>query len=97
MRPLSKESELQNLAHTPIEELRPAFQDQVKQLRRKVLQRIKAKTVKGKDLTGRLLIGLARQYVNAINRGAVPNIESAWTYICLNECQKALEEVHSNF
>lgn len=29
--------------------------------------------------------------MNSINSGAVPNIQSAWTYICQNECQKAIE------
>jgi hypothetical protein len=32
--------------------------------------------------------------VLAINNGAVPAIESAWTYICKNECQKAVSEAY---
>lgn len=39
-----------------------------------------------------MLANLAESYVTAINNGAVPNIETAWTYICKNECQKAIEE-----
>jgi len=30
--------------------------------------------------------------VTAINDGAIPNIENAWTYICKNECYKAMYE-----
>ena len=32
--------------------------------------------------------GLLNSYVKAINDGAVPNIENAWSYVCKNECQK---------
>lgn len=35
---------------------------------------------------------LVVNYVNGINKGVVPNIESAWSYVCKNECQKALQE-----
>lgn len=37
---------------------------------------------------------MMRSYVSAINNGAVPAIESAWTYICKNECQKAVSEAY---
>jgi len=40
----------------------------------------------GKALTGAHLAYLSETYVNAINEGAVPNIESAWTYISQSEC-----------
>ena len=33
---------------------------------------------------------LIKSYVKAINEGAVPNIESAWYYLCENECNKAI-------
>lgn len=34
---------------------------------------------------------LILSYIDAINTGAIPSIESAWNYICKNECGKALE------
>jgi hypothetical protein len=58
-------------------------------LRKKVINRIKGKTLNGKKLNGIMLYNLALSYVDAINKGAVPNIESAWSYICKNECLKA--------
>ena len=45
-----------------------------------------------KHLTGEMFSGLVRSYSEAINKGAVPNIESAWTYICRNECMKAVQD-----
>ena len=45
---------------------------------------MKPKMLNGKILTGEMLYGVIQSYVNAINKGAVPNIESAWSYICKN-------------
>lgn len=35
--------------------------------------------------------------MTSINNGAVPNIESAWNYICKAECSKAIDECLSKF
>lgn len=46
-----------------------------------------------------MLASLVASYVKAINEGAVPSIENAWSYICKNECLKALfdaSEVYSS-
>ncbi len=91
IRPLVNEDDLQNLARMELDELRADFVEQVMTLRRKVINRIKPKTLNGKRLSGRMLLTLGESYVASINDGAVPNIESAWTYICKSECQKAVE------
>jgi hypothetical protein len=52
---------------------------------------MKPKRLNGKNLNGDMFAGLVKSYVHAINNGAVPNIENAWTYICKNECAKACE------
>jgi len=51
----------------------------------------------GRKLNGEMLYNLALSYVEAINKGAVPNIESAWSYICKNECMKALYDSYERF
>ncbi len=89
IRPLTKEDQLQNLADIPLETLRPEFVEQVHTLRHKVMNRIKAKQLNSKPLNGEMLYNLAKSYVDSINTGAVPSIESSWSYICKNECQKA--------
>ena len=73
-----------------MDQLRPEFVEQIHTLRRKVVQRIKAKTLNGKPLNGEMLFNLAKSYVDSINKGAVPSIESSWSYICRNECQNAM-------
>jgi len=56
--------------------------DQVMTLRRKVLNRVKPKLMNGKRINGSMLAGLVQSYINSINSGIVPNIQSAWQYIC---------------
>jgi len=89
VRPLTDEEGLQNLAKMEIDQLRPEFFEQVIQLRRKMLNRMYPKMINGKMLNGEMLADICQTYCNAINDGAVPNIQSAWTYICQNECLKA--------
>lgn len=91
IRPLTSEDALQNLINIPMKDLRPEFVDQVHILRRKVLQRIKPKTINGKNLNGDMFWNLCKSYVDAINQGAIPSIENSWAYICKNECLKATE------
>jgi len=97
IRPLTKEENLQALEKVPLEELRPEFVDQVQSLRKRVLQKIKPKVMHDRKLNGEMLYNLALTYVDSINKGAVPNIESAWNYICKNECQKAQQDAYSKF
>lgn len=84
IRPLTKEEQLQNLADMDLSLLRPEFIEQVQNLREKVIKRIKPKTLNGRKLNGEMLYNLANSYVTAINTGAVPSIESSWSYICKN-------------
>ena len=80
-----------------LEKLRPEFVEQVQTLRRKVINRIKPKAINGRKLNGLMLYNLAQSYVDAINKGAVPSIESSWTYICKNECLKAVSDSYEIF
>lgn len=95
--PLTKEDQLQNLADIPLDNLRPEFVEQVDTLRRKVMNRIKPKQLNNKPLNGEMLYNLAKSYVDSINAGAVPSIESSWSYICKNECQKAMMDAYQVF
>ena len=47
---------------------------------------MKPKSINGNLLNGVMLAKLLNSYVKAINEGAVPNIENAWNYICIDEC-----------
>ena len=48
-------------------------------------------------MNGAEWIKLVEIYVEAINEGAVPNIQSAWTYICKQGAEESLEQVRDSF
>lgn len=87
MRPVTKESELQNLNNMELTDLRPEFVEQVIQFKRRVLERITPKKLNGSLINGAILVELIKSYVAAINEGAIPNIENTWVRICKSECQ----------
>jgi hypothetical protein len=55
-------------------------------LRNKILTKVRPKMLHGKMMTGSTLLELAEAYTASINKGSVPCIESAWSYLCKNEC-----------
>jgi hypothetical protein len=55
------------------------------------------KKIHGKPLSGSSWIDLVQIYVQTINEGGVPNIESSWTYICKQRAQVKLAEAIQSF
>ena len=49
----------------------------------------------GHSLNGSMLVELALSYVNALNNGEVPVIESAWSNVCQFEQQRAYREAQT--
>jgi hypothetical protein len=70
--------------------MRPEFVSQMNQVRQKIMNKVKPKALNGRQVTGEMLAELAIAYTNAINSGNLPNIQSAWSYVCTNECQRAI-------
>ena len=60
-------------------------------LRSKIFKRVKPKALNKRYITGASLLELCIAYTQAINKGSVPCIESAWTYVCQNENNRAIE------
>jgi hypothetical protein len=79
---LTNEEDLQALDTKELDELRPEFVEQMLLLRKKIIGKIKPKMMNGKKLNGQMMFELLDCYKEAINRGAVPNIQQAWSYIC---------------
>ena len=92
VRPLTNEGQLQNLEELPNEKLRPEFLDQILQLRKKILDRVKIKTLNGKALNSEMYLNLIKNLIGALNSGNVPNIENTWLSMCKVESYKAFEE-----
>jgi hypothetical protein len=91
VRPLTEESNLQNLEKLDLSQLRPEFSEQVNNLRKLVLKQIKPKMLNGKLLNGEMFCNMIKSYIEAINQGAVPVIENAWGFMCKNECIKGMK------
>ena len=91
VRPLVDELKLQQLNSCTFEELRPEFVEQAMSLRKKVLERARPKTFRGEQLDGGMYLSMLEAYLRAINEGAVPNIQNAWTYMCMEKCGQLLE------
>ena len=92
VRPLTNETKLLNLEDLPPEQLRPEFLEQIITLRKKVLGRLKVKTLNGKPLNGEMYLNLVRYLISALNSGNVPYIENIWISMCKVESYKAFEE-----
>jgi len=91
IRPMEEEAGLQNLNNISDSEIRPDFLEQLKKLRGKVFKRVKPKSLNGQLLNGPMVAELAKAYVESLNLGKTPTIESAWDYMCTEENQKALK------
>ena len=91
VRPLIEEGNLQNLEKVDSSKLRKEFIDQVAYLRKTVLNSIKPKQLNGRVLDGEMFLDLLNSYVEMINKGAVPVIQSAWSMMCQSECTRAVE------
>ena len=92
VRPVTDESLLQRLSSTPSEKLRPEFREQMGALRKLILSKSDPKMMNGTPLDGVALVNLSIAYTQAINTGAVPSIQNAWSYICESKCQYALTD-----
>jgi hypothetical protein len=91
VRPTEEEHDLQRLQEMDTDSIRPEFVAQMNELRRKIYLKVKPKEINKQLVTGEMLLELCHAYTEAINKGNVPCIESAWTYVCQNECQRAME------
>ena len=108
VRPLLEEGNLQNLEKMDVTKLRKEFIEQVNYLRKVVLNSINPKKLNGQELSGEMFINLLNSYVNMINEGAVPIIQTAWTYMrqnqallakkrCIEDYSKKLKELENRF
>ena len=72
--------------------MRPAFVKQITTLNSKIFRKVKPKRMNGRYLDGELLLELCRTYEQSINNGQIPNVESAWNFLCKSETIKAFRE-----
>ena len=96
VRPCNDESKLRLLDQLPETELRPEFVEQTRKLRAKALA-APPKTMHGQVVTGTMLATLCECYTQAIAEGGAPVIETAWTYVCVDQCRRGAKAALSTF
>ena len=94
---MENEDDLQNLEEFSDKELRPEFVKQIKETRKKIFNKIKPKTMNGTVLNGKMLAELCKMYVDIVNSGAVPNIDSTWNSLVKNESYKLFKSSYFIF
>ena len=97
VRPVEKESDLQNMSKLPDSHLRKEFIEQAKMFKNKVMKKTKPKIFMKKNLTGEMLVELVQSILNAINGGNIPVIENSWKYVIQAECIKRSNNSLINF
>ena len=97
VRPVINEKQLQNIEDLPPIYLRPTFLEQIIELRKKILRRIKAKTLNGNPLNGEMYLHLVKDLISALNSGNVLNIENIWLSICKDENYKVFQEAEQRY
>lgn len=60
-------------------------------LTRTIFERARPKQLGAMTVSGPVLAGLAQAYVDAINSGAVPTIQTAWQGVAESECRRAAD------
>lgn len=91
VRPVDAESDLKRLQEIPDRDLRPEFVEQMKQLRRRIVQSVRPKHVAGQAVTGSVLVSLLKEYTTAVSSGAVPHVMDAWTQIVRSKCDSVIK------
>ncbi|CAD8054822.1 unnamed protein product [Paramecium sonneborni] len=90
VRPTQDEKDLQHLSQLKFSELRTEFQEQLTALRKKFSYKISLKQYKGKPTTPFSFVEMCKHFVNTINEGNMPVIETQWQMICKQELNRTL-------
>ena len=85
VRPVANEADLQKLNTLKNEEFRKEFISQAETVRKSIFGSIKPKMMRGRGVNGGMLLALCRKWIEVINDGGMPEIESTWKYICQGE------------
>ena len=96
-RPVDDEEDLKNLKKFKFSELKVNFRKEFLELKKKVYETSKIKKINNKNINGLILADLLVAFINSINSGIVPNINSAWDNIIFNDIEKNYEKMKNYF
>ena len=96
-RPVDKEDDLKILNTISFDKLKPNFREEFMTLKRKIYIESQPKKVNGTKINGIKLAELLTMFVDAINKGAVPNISTAWDNIIKSDIERQYEQSRKFF
>jgi len=76
VRPIDDESDLKKLNQISKQKLKQEFRDELDTLKVKIFKDSLSKKIRGKKFNGPSLALLIEQWIDAINKGSVPNIST---------------------
>jgi hypothetical protein len=91
VRPCVDENDLQLMDKKEVQ-LRPAFVDQMQEVRKQVHETVPRKELLGRLINGPMLGQLAQCYTEAINSGVAPVIKDSWELLSEAQCSQVLDE-----
>jgi len=64
--------------------LRTEFINGINELKKIISSKVSFKTINDINIDGRMLLSLAQSYVDSLNKGGIPTLQTAWNYMCIN-------------
>jgi len=84
VRPSEDENILQNINDVDDNQLRPEFINGIKEMKKLISNNICFKVCNNINIDGRMLLSLAQSYIDSLNKGGIPTLQTAWNYMCIN-------------
>lgn len=96
VRPVANESQLAHIEDLDFDkDLRPEFKQTINALMKKLKspETVRVKTINGKALTSSMLLGMAMEYVDAINSQEIPVVMSCFERVVQVESRRFTEKL----
>ena len=90
-RPVDQEEDLHKLNEIPFSELKPNFREEFLNLKRNIYENSKVKKFGNKKINGPILVELLKSFINSLNSKIIPNINTAFDNLIINEIEKSYE------
>ncbi|DBA74240.1 TPA: hypothetical protein ACH3X1_011028 [Trebouxia sp. C0004] len=97
VRPMGDEKMLAKLETLDPSQFRPEFQEGLSELTKAIFQKAQPKRMNNSIITGPMLAALTEAYVDAINKGAVPTIATAWQGVAEAESRRAADAAEAAY
>jgi hypothetical protein len=94
--------QMNKLEALPLEALNPEFRAKISLIKARITREIKPKKIGAQKgvllpVDGPRFVALMQNYVEAINKGALPDVESAWQLLQKSHCQEAVNGAKQAF